>query len=97
MNSLPLGWYATPRFTRSQHAIGFASAGWAGTCFQIIGAPGLVRSRANTMFGNALCTYITLLITSGLPSWPLRTQVENVHEALRPFTFELVILEYELD
>src|SRR5438093_1637228 len=91
MNSLPLGWYARPRFTRSQHAIGFASGGWAGTCFQIIGAPSLVRSSANTMFGNALCTYITVPITSGFPSWPFSTPVENVQVALRFFTFALLI------
>ncbi len=43
------------------------------------------------MFGNALCTYITLLNTSGFPSWPFRTPVENVQAALRPFTFALLI------
>src|ERR687888_62938 len=92
MNSrLVPAWYARPRFTRSQQAIGFASAGWGGTCFQIIGAPGLVRSRAYTMFGNALWTYITLLITSGFPSWPFRTPVENVQATLRFFTFVRLI------
>src|SRR5213078_2028513 len=65
--------------------------GWAGTCFQIIGAPSLVRSSANTMFGNALCTYITVPITSVFPSWPLSTPVENVQVALRIFTFALLI------
>src|SRR5881397_4232224 len=43
------------------------------------------------MLGNALCTYMTLLNTSGFPSWPFRTPVENVHAALRPFTFALLI------
>ena len=43
------------------------------------------------MFGNALCTYITVPITSGLPSWPLSTPVENDHAALRFFTFVLLI------
>src|SRR5439155_9752886 len=51
----------------------------------------LVRSRAATMLGNALCTYMTLLNTSGFPSWPFRTPVENVHAALRLFTFALLI------
>src|SRR5207244_894371 len=74
-----------------RHATGFASGGWAGTCFQIIGAPSLVRSSANTMFGNALCTYITVPITSGFPSWPFSTPVENVQVALRFFTFALLI------
>src|SRR5579884_1956110 len=56
-----------------------------------MGAPGLVRSRAATMFGNALCTYITLLMTSGFPSWPFNTPVENVQAALRFFTFDRLI------
>jgi len=56
-----------------------------------MGAPGLVRSRAATAFGNALCTYITLLMTSGFPSWPFNTPVENVQAALRFFTFDRLI------
>src|SRR6266704_5858240 len=43
------------------------------------------------MFGNALCTYITVPITSGFPSWPFSTPVENVQAALRFFTFALLI------
>src|SRR6266446_5081518 len=54
------------------------SAGWAGTCFHSIGAPGLVRSSAYTVLGKAECTYITLPITRGLPSCPRSAPVENV-------------------
>src|SRR2546422_7268931 len=43
------------------------------------------------MFGKALCTYITLPITRGFPSWPFRTPVENVHLATRFFTFARLI------
>src|SRR2546426_1683 len=43
------------------------------------------------MFGNALCTYIVVPITSGFPSWPFSTPVENVQAALRFFTFALLI------
>src|SRR5438034_891914 len=57
----------------------------------IVFAPGFVRSSADTIFGKALCTYITLPITSGFPSWPFRTPVENVHLATRFFTFARLI------
>src|SRR6266849_11006462 len=43
------------------------------------------------MFGNALCTYIVVPITSGFPSWPFSTPVENVQAALRFFAFALLI------
>src|SRR2546422_416565 len=56
-----------------------------------MGAPGFVRSRAYTMSGKGVCTYITLLITNGLPSCPVKTPVENVHAAVRFFTFDVVI------
>src|SRR6476619_5608505 len=77
MYTLPLGLYAVPRLTRSQHAIGIASGDWFGTYFQICGAPGFDRSRAYTMFGNEVLTYITFPTTSGLPSWPRSVPVEN--------------------
>src|SRR2546427_161032 len=56
-----------------------------------MGAPGFVRSRAYTMSGKGVCTYITLLITNGLPSCPVKTPVENVHAAVRFLTFDVVI------
>src|SRR5687768_10791515 len=48
------------------------------------------------MFGNGVCTYITSSITSGSPSWPRRTPVENVHATLRSFTFSVLISLTEL-
>src|ERR1700739_975684 len=61
-----------------------------GSYFQRILAS-LLRSSAKTGFGNGPCTYMTLPITSGPPSWPRRTPVENVHATCSLPTFWAVI------
>ena len=43
------------------------------------------------MFGNGVCTYIMLPMTSGEPSWPRSTPVENVQATCRSPTFSLLI------
>ena len=43
------------------------------------------------MFGNGVLMYITSPITSGPPSWPRSTPVENVHLTCRFFTLSLLI------
>ena len=43
------------------------------------------------MFGNGEWTYMTSPITSGAPSWPRSTPVENVHAGRRFLTLSLLI------
>src|SRR6185437_10584283 len=42
-------------------------------------------------FGNGVCTYITSPITSGPPSWPRSTPVENVHATCSFLTLDALI------
>jgi hypothetical protein len=48
------------------------------------------------MLGKGVWTYIVLSITSGPPSWPRRTPVENVQATLSAFTFSALISSSEL-
>ena len=89
-NILPSA-YAAPRFTTSQQAIGIASSLCVGWNFHLIGVPGWLRSRAYTMLGNGVTTYMVSPTTSGVPSWPRSTPVENVQATSRFLTFSAEI------
>src|SRR5436309_391302 len=52
---------------------------------------GPFNSRAKTLLGNDVCTYIVEPTTSGAPSWPRNVPVENVHAGRRFLTLSLVI------
>ena len=43
------------------------------------------------MLGNGVCTYMMLPTTSGEPSWPRSTPVENVHATFRFLTLSRLI------
>src|SRR5215469_9296161 len=43
------------------------------------------------MFGNGVCTYMTSPMTSGAPSWPRSTPVENVHATCNLPTLPVLI------
>src|SRR5687767_5870980 len=59
--------------------------------FHLIGAPGALRSNANTAFGHGVWTNIIDPTTSGLPSWGPSTPVEKLQAGLRPPMFRTVI------
>src|SRR3954471_7058041 len=46
---------------------------------------------ANTLLGNGVCRYIVPFITSGDPSWPRSTPVENIHATCILPTFLVLI------
>jgi hypothetical protein len=48
------------------------------------------------MFGNGVWMYIVLPITSGPPSWPRSTPVENVQATRRSPTLSLLICDSSL-
>ena len=62
----------------SQHITGMTFGSCFGSYFHRI-LPSWFRSSANTVLGNGAFRYMTLPMTSGSPSWPRSTPVENVH------------------
>src|SRR4051812_43471654 len=66
-----------------------------GSYVQRSGVPGVARSRAKRRSGNGETTYIVLPTTSGCPSWPCGTPVENVLTTCNCFTFCGVICASE--
>src|SRR5438105_14745529 len=88
--------YASPRFTVSQQATGTTCGSCFGTYFHLTGAPSFVRSRAYTMSGKGVWTYIVFPITNGLPSCPRRTPVENVQATLRVLMLSVLMELREL-
>src|SRR6266436_7119575 len=82
--------YDTPRFTVSQHITGMTFGSCFGSYFQTILFSSL-RLSAWTVFGNGAWTYIKSPMTSGPPSWPRSTPVENVHATCNLPTLAAVI------
>jgi len=68
-----------------------ATCEFSGRTFQRSGCPSFVRSSAYDTFGYGVTRYIVLSTTSGCPSWPRSTPVENVHATCRFFAFAGVI------
>src|SRR6185503_20569751 len=85
--------YDAPRFTTSQHATPIAACAFSGRYFHLSGKPGCVRSIAYATFGYGVTTYIVFPTTSGCPSCPRSTPVENVHDTCSLAAFAGVICE----
>jgi hypothetical protein len=85
-----------PRLTTSQQAIPAAACAFSGRYFHLSGKPGFVRSIAYATFGKGVTRYIVLSTTSGCPSWPRSTPVENAQAARRFFTLSAVICRSSL-
>src|SRR5262249_395265 len=81
---------ATPRLTVSQHITGMTVGSCFGSYFHRICAF-LLRSSANTLFGNGVWTYMTSPTTRGPPSWPRNTPVEKVQSGRRFLALSLLI------
>src|SRR5215467_8401574 len=81
--------YASPRLTVSQHITGITVGSCLGSYFHLISWS--ERAIANTLLGNGLWMYSMSPITSGPPSCPRRTPVENVHATRRDLTLLLLI------
>src|SRR5258705_5031918 len=88
--TLPLSKTA-PRLTQSQQASPFAAGEGLGSNFHFSGAPGLVRSSANSVFGQGATTYIVLFATIGAASCPRATPVSNVQATFRVGTLLALI------
>ena len=73
----------------SQHICGITAGSCFGSYFHLIFC--VSRSIAKTLFGNGVCRYIVSPITSGEPSWPRSTPVENVHATCILPTFRVLI------
>jgi hypothetical protein len=82
---------AAPRLTLSQQALPGAAGSLGGAYSHFFGNPVFVRSKANSLFGNGVTTYIVLFTMSGCPSWPSLMPVSNVQISFSCATFAAVI------
>src|SRR5690349_6487488 len=74
----------------SQHATPCAASAGLGSYFHFT-APFFVRSSAYNTFGKGATRYIVSPTTSGAPSCPRSTPVENVHATCIFLTFSMLI------
>jgi hypothetical protein len=77
--------------TTSQHARPTAACAFSGRNFHLSGCPAVARSIAYETFGYGVTRYIVLSTTSGCPSCPRSTPVENVHATRSCPAFAVVI------
>src|SRR5271156_3454040 len=84
--------YDAPRFTSSQHALPNENGLTGGAKIHFTAGPGLVRSNAISLSGNAVTMYSVLPTTSGCPSCPSRIPSSYFQTSASFDTFDVSIV-----